>query len=266
MSTLKRKGARSTKDIPSDILAQLNAGEIPTANLVEWLAVDQKLLLTNLLAAHKRTAYLDPILDALAPLKKPTVNSLNETIGLTLLKLCTLHNDPSFLQDLAQHPADIVRCWACYTIGGNPQLSMEETLSQIQRFAADNHFGVREISWLAIRNKLILNLDQSLLILQDWTSNADENIRRFASESIRPRGVWGAHISVLKEQPEKALPILEALKSDSARYVQDSVGNWLNDASKTQPDFVKELAEQWAINATKETTYILKKAMRTLNK
>lgn len=266
MSTLKRKGARSSKDIPSSILAQLNRGEIPTANLVEWLVVDQKLLLENLLSAHNRTAYLQPILQAIAQLKKPTVNSLNECIGIGLLQQCTLNKDTAFLRIMAAHPADIVRCWACYTIGGNPELDITETLHQIQKFAADTHFGVREISWLAIRAKIILHLDKSIALLTPWTSHTDENIRRFASESIRPRGVWGANISVLKEQPEKALPILEALKADPVRYVQDSVGNWLNDASKTQADFVQNIALKWANPDSKETTYILKKALRTLNK
>lgn len=41
MNEVKRKGARSTKDIPKAILAQLNCGEMETANFVEWLAVDQ---------------------------------------------------------------------------------------------------------------------------------------------------------------------------------------------------------------------------------
>lgn len=266
MSTLKRKGARSNKDIPSDILDQLNAGEIPTANLVEWLAVDQQLLLTNLLAAHSRTAYLAPILAAIAQLKKPTVNNLNEAIGLGLLEHCLLNEDCSFLQIMKVHPADIVRCWACYMIAGNPEHSIAESLDAMQAMAADEHFGVREISWLAIRNKLIAQLEESIVLLQQWTNHADENIRRFASESIRPRAVWGTHSSVLKEFPEKALPILEALKADPARYVQDSVGNWLNDASKTRPDFVIKLTDKWAINPSKETAYILKKALRTLNK
>ncbi len=60
--TEKRKGARSVKDIPTEILHQLNKGEIETANLTEWLAVDQKLLLKNLLLEHHREEYLKPVL------------------------------------------------------------------------------------------------------------------------------------------------------------------------------------------------------------
>ena len=45
MTEIKRKGSRSTKDISKEILEQLNHGEIETANLVEWLAFEQRLLI-----------------------------------------------------------------------------------------------------------------------------------------------------------------------------------------------------------------------------
>jgi 3-methyladenine DNA glycosylase AlkC len=146
-------------------------------------------------------------------------------------------------------------------------LNIKQKLQKIQPFAADKHFGVREISWLVVRPNIAKNLDESLKNLTAWTTNTDENIRRFASEATRPRGVWCEHIEELKQNPELGLMILEPLKSDKAKYVQDSVGNWLNDASKTQPDFVKNVCKKWEKeSSTKETAYIIKKALRTIEK
>lgn len=267
MTEIKRKGARSTKDIPAEILVQLNRGEIETANLVEWLAVDHRLLLENLLTENQRTNYLKPILSKIDQLKKQTVNTINEAIGTGLFEQVTQNNDKEFLEIISKHNADLVRCWATYTIGKDEKLNITEMLKQIQPFSADKHFGVREISWLAVRTKIAQNLTKSIEILSGWTNHKDENIRRFASEATRPRGVWCEHIEDLKQNPELALSILEPLKSDPAKYVQDSIGNWLNDASKTQPGFVQELCKRWEKDSeTKETKYIIKKALRTINK
>lgn len=267
MTDIKRKGARSTKDIPADILQQLNTGQIETANLVEWLAVDQRLLLENLLKQNKRTHYLKVILTKIDQLKKQTVNTINEAIGTGLFELTRQTNDKNFLVIMSNHNADLVRCWTTYTIGKNENLNIGETLKQIQPFSADKHFGVREICWMAVRPKIAENLSESIKTLAKWTTSQDENIRRFTTEATRPRGVWCEHIEELKQNPELALSILEPLKSDPAKYVQDSVGNWLNDASKTQPDFVTELCKRWEKESgTKETKYITKKALRTLNK
>jgi 3-methyladenine DNA glycosylase AlkC len=160
-----------------------------------------------------------------------------------------------------------VRCWATYLVGNNEKLSLQQMLQQIQPFAADKHFGVREIAWMAVRPTIAKNLKESISILATWTKAKDENVRRFASESTRPRGVWCAHIDALKENPALAINILQPLKADPAKYVQDSVGNWLNDASKTQPKFVTDLCKQWQKESkTKETDYIIKKALRSIEK
>lgn len=267
MSEIKRKGARSTKDIPAEILVQLNNGAIETANLVEWLAIDQRRLLENLLKQNARISYLQPILIKIDQLKKQTVNTINEGIGVGVFEQTTQNNDKEFLDIMSNHTADLVRCWATYSIGKNENLNISETLKQIQPFSADKHFGVREICWLAVRQKITANLEDSIAILTGWTSNDDENIRRFSTEATRPRGVWCEHIEALKQNPELALSILEPLKSDASKYVQNSVGNWLNDASKSQPDFVIELCKRWEKESrTKETKYITQRALRTVNK
>lgn len=265
MTVPKRKGARSAKDITPAIKQELDSGRIETANLVEWLAVDQRVLLKNLLQQYDRAAYLTPVLLKIDQLPKQTVNTINEAIGTGLFELAVKNKDNTFLKSLGNHPADLVRCWATYTIGKNEKLSIEKILEQIQPFAADKHFGVREISWLAVRHKIAAELKKSISLLTAWTRHPDENIRRFATEATRPRGVWCEHIEVLKQSPELGLPLLEPLKNDPAKYVQDSVGNWLNDASKTKPVFVQQLCDKWGKESdTKATAYIIKKALRTL--
>lgn len=267
MTEVKRKGSKSTKDIPKDILEQLNSGQIETANLVEWLAVDQRLLLENLLNQFGRTKYLTPILSGIEALKKQTVNTINEAIGTGLFEQSLKNGDTEILTIISTHKSDLIRCWATYTIGRNQKLDVSQKLEQIQHFSADKHFGVREISWLAVRPSIAKNLTQSIEILSSWTNHKDENVRRFASEATRPRGVWCEHIEELKKKPGLGLTILEPMKSDKAKYVQDSVGNWLNDASKTQPQFVIDICKKWEKKSpTKETAYIIKKALRTIGK
>jgi 3-methyladenine DNA glycosylase AlkC len=267
MAEIKRKGSRSMADIPKNILQQLNAGQIETANLVEWLAINPKLLLENILTQNKRKEYLKPILLDVDCLKKQTINTINEAIGVGLLKQVIQKKDDDFLKLLSSHSSDAVRCWATYTVGRNETLNLKQILTNIQPFAADTHFGVREIAWIAVRPTVAIHLKESILLLSKWTSHKNENMRRYASEITRPRGVWCEHIEVLKQNPELALPILEPLKNDMHKYVQDSVGNWLNDASKTQPKFVIDICKRWQKESkTKETEYIIKKALRTINK
>lgn len=265
VTTSKRKGARSIKDIPPAILAQLNHGEIETANLVEWLAIDQPYLLQHVLKAFGRESYLAPVLAHVSQLKKISVNTVSAAIGEALSKLAATQQDQALLSYIATHPSDMVRCWAAYAVGRNPQLNLVQVLDHIKPFASDHHFGVREVSWLAVRPKIAQNLNESITLLTAWTGHHDENIRRFASEVTRPRGVWCEHISILKQQPALALPILTPLNADTAKYVQDSVANWLNDASKTQPAFVLALCARWQTESnTQETAYIVRRALRSL--
>lgn len=267
-----RKGARSTKDIPLSILEQLNCGQIESANLVEWLAVDQVELLKNLLAELDLSAHFSSMQNQIENLKKPTVNSQNACIGSLLYQLALSENSEKLLSKISTHPSDIVRCWACYAVVLNSEMSLSERFRVIQPFAQDTHFGVREVAWMAMRLYIILQLEQSIEILQSWVMHEDAFVRRFATEATRPRGVWCNHVEDLKDNPKMALSLLEPLFQDSEKYVQDSVANWLNDASKTKPEFVQTLCDQWLKQShanpehIKATQYIVKRALRTLTK
>lgn len=256
---LNRKGATKLELVTEEIKNLLNQGLIASVNLTEWLCVDHKLLIKNVLPKE----YQQTCISEIDKLKQVTAMKSIPVVANALSALNVNVNSTIF-NNLSNHLSDSVRCWTSYIVGIE-EATISSKLQAIKKFAADDNFGVREISWMALRQDIDTHLKEAILILAGWTNDPNVNVRRFASEATRPRGVWCKHIEKLKENPELGLPILEPLKSDSEKYVQDSVANWLNDAGKTQPDFVKHVCARWDKESpTKETAYILKKALRNL--
>ncbi|MFI8711483.1 DNA alkylation repair protein [Brevibacillus brevis] len=270
-SVRTRKGASRTSLIPENVLALLHAGELESVNLTEWQAVDHIHLLQSVLPHVQLGAHVSLLVDQLEETGSRSGMKAIRLIGQELLAILHKSGEPTAMSpvflSLANHKSDSVRCWSTYIIGLDNSLSLEEKLRQIRKFAADQHFGVRELAWMAIRDSLVHDLDHSIQLLSEWVLDTDENIRRFAVEATRPRGVWCKHIDALRNEPARCLPLLTPVKSDASKYVQDSVGNWLNDASKSQPDWVTQLCDEWLrISDTKETKRIVTKAKRTIMK
>ncbi len=265
-SILLRKGARTTRDVPRDVLALLNVGRIESVNLCEWLIVDQRRLAEAVFAEHDWADLLAEVEAAFASTPKRT--ALKDIIAIGDVLARRLGGKRTFAatyRALLGHPSDIVRSWGAYLVGRGDWLDLPARLARIRPLAADRNAGVREIAWMAVRNHLAAELEPAIALLAEWSLDADPNIRRFASEATRPRGVWCRHIERLKQEPELGLPILEPLRADSSKYVQDSVGNWLNDASKSRPDWVREVCARWRKEG-KGAERILKRGLRTLNK
>jgi len=260
---LTRKGARKTADVPAEVLDYLNQGLIETINLTEWLVVDQHHLLENVLKTIGKETELPRFETALAAEKKLTANSSTRIIGQGMAAYVS---DANTMKTLSKHTSDVVRCWACWALATGTS-EVEALLAKMQPYAADPHFGVREVVSFASKPTLANNLVHSISILTKWATSDDENVRRYTVEAIRPIGVWTKKIAALQESPTLALPILELLKADPSRYVQNALANWLNDASKSQPAWVIDLCHQWEQGSDdKVTAYIIKRALRTVNK
>ena len=265
---LKRKGSTTTSGVPNEVRALLDLGLIETVNLAEWLVVDQESLARNLFQKENWGFLLQPLEESFGLLKIKTAPKKMEVLGMVLAE--GFPTKPQFehaLRSLKGHRSDVVRSWACFMIGKRSELSIKESLKRIQPLAADGNMSVREAAWLAIRPRIITQLEESLRLLMGFSLHRDANIRRFASEITRPRGVWCNHIPALKDNPELGLPLLEPLRCDDSMYVRNSVGNWLNDASKTKPGWVQDLCKRWEKESpTKDTAYIIRRGLRTLRK
>lgn len=261
-----RKGAARIALIPPEVLEALNRGAIPTANLNEFLAIDLARLTRTVAAQigldpdHERIADTLAMLAAFRPVKR----HLHVARALYALASERPQRD-AVATALASHPSDVARSWAAQWVAFSG-LPFPDKLQSVRRFAADPHFGVRETAWMAVRDEVVRDVDQAVALLRPWVADADPSIRRFASELTRPRGVWCAPVKALQREPGRALDLLEPLKADTSRYVQNSVANWLNDASKSQPQWVDAICARWSAQSpSPATAYIVRRALRTLS-
>ncbi|GAB4217551.1 MAG: HEAT repeat domain-containing protein [Synechococcales cyanobacterium] len=232
-------------------LALLNQGYVAAATLTEELAVEFPVLMMEILP--------EVTVGSLVRLQgEGSITRRMRLAGEILYGAWGLTG----LERLQGHPSDTVRGWAAYGVAAAPGLTVAERLERVRIWADDDHFGVREWAWLAVRPWIAADVVAAIEVLQGWTGSPSANLRRFAVESTRPRGVWCRHLEVLKTNPALGLPILEPLKRDPARYVQDAVGNWLHDAAKSQPQFVREVCARWQESRDPATARICRRALR----
>lgn len=263
---LGRRGAARIALIPAEVLEALNEGLVPTVNLNEFLALDLPRVTRNIARHIGLQGDEERLADTFGMLESFSKVKRHEHVARALYDLVEERADrDEIAHALATHPSDIARCWAAQWVMF-ARMPLEQKLHAVRRFAADPHFGVREIAWMAVRDEIAGDVDGAVRLLRPWAFDADANIRRFASESTRPRGVWCAQVDTLKREPWRGLPVLEPLRSDASRYVQNSVANWLNDASKTRAEWVDEVCARWERESrTAATAYIVRRARRSLD-
>ncbi len=248
-----------------EVLQALQQGRCESKNLVEWLSVDRGKLVEVVAKEIGFGWDSKSYRETVAHEKKLSALKQSKIVGAMLSDSVKLGDE--IYRQLSTHPSDIVREWTAFIVGAKSEVAFKKKLAWIKLQADDPNPGVREVAWLALRDQVIDELESAIDCLVPYTGSRSERLRRFASEITRPCGVWAAHIPQLKRKPESALKLLEPLRDDTSKYVRDSVANWLNDASKSNPDWVLEVTDRWLRESpVAETQAIVKRALRTLTK
>ncbi|MBR8742923.1 DNA alkylation repair protein [Nocardiopsis sp. MG754419] len=125
----------------------------------------------------------------------------------------------------------------------------------------------RHTGEFAVRPFVQRHYAPTMALMRACAVDPDANVRRFASEGIRPRLPWARRLPAFVVDPAPVLEVLEYLRSDPSKYVRTSVANNLNDIARAHPDLVLDLAERWTRESpTPETAWTLRHGLRTLIK
>lgn len=127
------------------------------------------------------------------------------------------------------------------------------------------YFTINSSSEFAIREFIIKYEEKTVVQMKIWAQSQDKDIRRLASEGVRPRLPWATALPNFKKDPRKVFEIIEILKNDEEKYVQKSVANNLNDISKDNPCLVIEFVKN-NIGISKNLDWICRHGSRTLLK
>ncbi len=135
----------------------------------------------------------------------------------------------------------------------------DESMDALKFFTG---FGSSEFG---IRPFLRQDLRRTLKVMEKWSRDGSEDVRRLASEGCRPRLPWSFRLDALIADPSPTGKILETLKADPSLYVRKSVANHLNDITKDHPDWVMDRLARWDMENA-HTGWIAKRALRSLIK
>lgn len=131
--------------------------------------------------------------------------------------------------------------------------------------AALKYFTTFGSAEFAIRHFLLHDFERTLAVMQEWSLDDNEHVRRLASEGSRPRLPWSFRLAEVQVNPELCASILDNLKADGSLYVRKSVANHLNDITKDHPEWVLGLIEGWNLD-NPHTAWIARHALRSLIK
>ena len=244
-----RRGARQPDLVPADVLIKLVRGA-PSVNHIEEMALDMgHLLVTQFpdLAGEASRLGAVRFLDRMRA-------------GATVL----FEHFGDAAPEVAQtSSSDTVRGWGAFATALVTQ-DVGPRVELLLPFAGDAHFAVREWAWLALRDLAVAHPLVVLRHLQPVAERDDPLLRRFAVESVRPKGVWSRHIALFKDEPGHGTALLDSVAPTASKYAQDSVANWVNDVSRVHPQWAISTVDNWRRRHGTAVTRLAVRALRSL--
>lgn len=118
----------------------------------------------------------------------------------------------------------------------------------------------------AVRPFLTRYPELTMSRVHQWAESDSHNVRRLASEGIRPRLPWAKVHTPFVQDPSPIIPVLDRLYDDASLFVRKSVANNLNDIGRTHPELVLATASRWADSGTTHATWVVERGLRGLIK
>jgi 3-methyladenine DNA glycosylase AlkC len=118
----------------------------------------------------------------------------------------------------------------------------------------------------AVRPFIERDPDIAMKHILTWAGDADEHVRRLASETTRPRLPWASRLAQFVRDPSPVVALLELLRDDPSEYVRRSVANNLNDISKDHPDVALGVARRWLESGSTHADDVVRRGLRSLVK
>ncbi len=102
--------------------------------------------------------------------------------------------------------------------------------------------------------------------VHEWADSNSHNVRRLASEGIRPRLPWAKVHTPFVADPSPIIPILDRLYDDESLFVRKSVANNLKDIGRTHPELALATATRWADSGAPHAEWVVERGLRGLIK
>ena len=137
---------------------------------------------------------------------------------------------------------------------------MDEVLAFFQEAAASDGWVVREFAAAGFRQLITPNREAVQPWLQGMAGKTDPNLRRFASETLRPVTA----LRWLQAEPGYLLKVIGLLFQEPHPYPRTSVGNNLSDLSRSNPDLILSIVKDLVKSGDSNSYWIACRACRNL--